>query len=527
MIISRLSARCPPTRPSAAVRTPSYGGFGSCASRRARARPACSRGPGSSSRRSPPAYASWRPPPRPGPSARLRDAPPCRPSRTLVSLRACVHEDLLASLSETETSQGLLAIAERPQFEERAGLRGTPLIVVAVAVQNPGNLGALLRTAEAAGATGAILAGASADAFSWKALRGSMGSAFRLPHLRERSVAAALDRALARGLRLVATVARGRHALRPGRPARPPGAASRQRGRGPARRRGGAGYAPRLDSRSAVPWRASTSGWPRASCSLKPPASVGLDPDDVVALASLTLKTQVRRPPRLKADEWRGSRRRLGPLFPRRPREGRAPSRLAPGRPHAASHPRRAAGPGRGSRAGPAPPPCPRGRPAPVPDPLGPARLRQDHPRPRHPPPDPRPLRGDERRALGGEGAARGAARGRGAAAPRRAPHGRVHRRDPPLQQGPAGRAPRPRRVGRHRPHRGHHREPLVRGERGPPVPLADRGAEAAVRGDPASSCCGAPSPTRSAASAASGPRWRTTPSSSWPRRATATRAPP
>ncbi len=120
-----------------------------------------------------------------------------------------VQEDVLASLSEAETSQGLLAIAERPRFDEGRLFAGTPLVVVAVGVQNPGNLGGLLRTAEAAGATGAVLAGATADPFSWKALRGSMGSAFRLPHIRERNVAAALDRLEAKGLRLAATVSRG------------------------------------------------------------------------------------------------------------------------------------------------------------------------------------------------------------------------------------------------------------------------------------------------------------------------------
>ena len=120
-----------------------------------------------------------------------------------------VHEDVLASVCEVETSQGLLAIAERPRFEEARIFAGVPLVIVAMDVQNPGNLGGLLRTAEAAGATGALLVGATADAFSWKALRGSMGSAFRLPHFRERTVAAALDRLEANGLRLAATVASG------------------------------------------------------------------------------------------------------------------------------------------------------------------------------------------------------------------------------------------------------------------------------------------------------------------------------
>jgi RNA methyltransferase, TrmH family len=98
-----------------------------------------------------------------------------------VSLR-WLDDPILTSLSEVETSQGVLAIAERPRFEEAALFRRPALVVVAVGVQDPGNLGGLLRTAEAAGATGAVLTIGCADPFSWKALRGSMGSAFRIPH---------------------------------------------------------------------------------------------------------------------------------------------------------------------------------------------------------------------------------------------------------------------------------------------------------------------------------------------------------
>jgi TrmH family RNA methyltransferase len=117
--------------------------------------------------------------------------------------------ELVASLSETETSQGLLALARRPAFSEEEVYRETPLVLVAEGVQNPGNLGGLIRSAEAAGATGAILAGACADPFSWKALRGSMGSAFRLPHLRGIEIGAALDALAARGIAVLATDAGG------------------------------------------------------------------------------------------------------------------------------------------------------------------------------------------------------------------------------------------------------------------------------------------------------------------------------
>jgi TrmH family RNA methyltransferase len=115
--------------------------------------------------------------------------------------------DVLGALSETQASQGILAIARRPAFDEERIFRGTPLIVVGVGIQNPGNVGALLRTAEAAGATGAYLTTESADPLSWKALRGSMGSAFRLPHVTGARVEDVLASLSARGVTTVATAA--------------------------------------------------------------------------------------------------------------------------------------------------------------------------------------------------------------------------------------------------------------------------------------------------------------------------------
>jgi TrmH family RNA methyltransferase len=117
--------------------------------------------------------------------------------------------DLVAALSDAETSQGVLALARRPAFDEDALFRGTPLIVVAVAVQDPGNLGGLVRTAEAAGATGAYLTAGTADPLSWKALRGSMGSALRVPHVRGLPADEVVRRLRERGVALLATTALG------------------------------------------------------------------------------------------------------------------------------------------------------------------------------------------------------------------------------------------------------------------------------------------------------------------------------
>jgi TrmH family RNA methyltransferase len=121
-----------------------------------------------------------------------------------------LDDAIFASLSELETSPGLLALAERPRFDEAALFRGPALVVVAAALQNPGNLGALLRCAEAAGATGALLTRGCADAFSWKALRGSMGSALRLPHVAGLSPPEAVSRLRAQQVALVLAAADGR-----------------------------------------------------------------------------------------------------------------------------------------------------------------------------------------------------------------------------------------------------------------------------------------------------------------------------
>src|ERR1044072_2917988 len=97
---------------------------------------------------------------------------------------ASVSEKLLESISYTKTPQGIVLLAQRPEASEErlsASLRNNPLVVVLHRINNPVNVGAILRTAEAAGATGAIATSQTSDPFSPKSLRGAMGAAFRLP----------------------------------------------------------------------------------------------------------------------------------------------------------------------------------------------------------------------------------------------------------------------------------------------------------------------------------------------------------
>ena len=93
-----------------------------------------------------------------------------------------VSRKTLESMSPVRTPAGAVGIARRSLASLAAITKASgALIVVAHDVQDPGNIGGIMRTAEAAGATGVVTTPLAADPFGWKALRGSMGSALRLP----------------------------------------------------------------------------------------------------------------------------------------------------------------------------------------------------------------------------------------------------------------------------------------------------------------------------------------------------------
>ncbi|MBX3244248.1 MAG: RNA methyltransferase [Acidobacteria bacterium] len=99
-----------------------------------------------------------------------------------------IPRSLFDQIGDTASPQGIILIGEKPpqgpsQILQalNGGKFDIPVIVYLHRINNPANLGAVIRTAEAAGAVGVVTSSGSADAFSPKALRGSMGSAFRLP----------------------------------------------------------------------------------------------------------------------------------------------------------------------------------------------------------------------------------------------------------------------------------------------------------------------------------------------------------
>jgi TrmH family RNA methyltransferase len=121
-----------------------------------------------------------------------------------------VTDQVLAVVSPVRQPSGVVAIARRPSAMLDQVLHTRQSLVLIIGeVQDPGNVGAIIRAAEGCGATGVVVTTGVADPFSWKALRGGMGSTFRLPIASGQSLDAAVGRARAAGLRVIATTARG------------------------------------------------------------------------------------------------------------------------------------------------------------------------------------------------------------------------------------------------------------------------------------------------------------------------------
>lgn len=95
-----------------------------------------------------------------------------------------VPDHVLERMADATTPQGVVAVARTPE-PPLATVVGTGLLVVLHAVADPGNAGAIVRTADAAGAAGVVFTAGSVDPFSPKAVRAAAGSSYHLPIVAE------------------------------------------------------------------------------------------------------------------------------------------------------------------------------------------------------------------------------------------------------------------------------------------------------------------------------------------------------
>ncbi|MCI1722617.1 MAG: RNA methyltransferase [Lachnospiraceae bacterium] len=95
-----------------------------------------------------------------------------------------VPDERFAGLSDTRTPQGILTVLKQKAWTAEEILsKKNPFVLLLENLQDPGNAGTILRTAEAAGADGVFLTKGSVDIYNPKTIRSTMGSVYRMPHV--------------------------------------------------------------------------------------------------------------------------------------------------------------------------------------------------------------------------------------------------------------------------------------------------------------------------------------------------------
>lgn len=120
-----------------------------------------------------------------------------------------VKDSVFDAVSGTVTSQGIMAIVKKPLYSLEQMLATGKRFLVLENIQDPGNLGTMLRTAEAAGMDGIVMSPDCADIFSPKVVRSSMGSIFRLPFVYCEDFIAALKQIKDKGMTVYAAYLHG------------------------------------------------------------------------------------------------------------------------------------------------------------------------------------------------------------------------------------------------------------------------------------------------------------------------------
>ncbi|MDP4179660.1 MAG: 23S rRNA (guanosine(2251)-2'-O)-methyltransferase RlmB [Bacillota bacterium] len=115
-----------------------------------------------------------------------------------------VSEKIFNEISGTQTPQGIMAVVEIKEFTLEDIISGANRIIILESLQDPGNMGTIIRTADASGMTGIILSKGCVDIYNQKVLRSTMGSIFHLPIHQTEDLNKTLEALRSKGIRTYA-----------------------------------------------------------------------------------------------------------------------------------------------------------------------------------------------------------------------------------------------------------------------------------------------------------------------------------
>ncbi len=123
-----------------------------------------------------------------------------------------VSETVFSLMSDTKTPQGVLAVVKQRKYclEEILSIEKQHLLILE-RLQDPGNLGTIIRAGEGAGLTGVIMSGDTADIYNPKVIRSTMGSIFRVPFVYVEDLGNTIEKVKATGIKVYAAHLQGEH----------------------------------------------------------------------------------------------------------------------------------------------------------------------------------------------------------------------------------------------------------------------------------------------------------------------------
>ncbi len=121
-----------------------------------------------------------------------------------------VADNVFKAVSDTQTPQGILAVIKMPVYSLEQLLKGDKThLLILESIQDPGNLGTMVRTGEGAGVTGIIMNKTTVDLFNPKTIRSTMGSIYRVPFYVTENLEETLEKLKAAGVSLYAAHLKG------------------------------------------------------------------------------------------------------------------------------------------------------------------------------------------------------------------------------------------------------------------------------------------------------------------------------